>query len=41
MFEFVEKLLDLFCQDVEKILQLADATSAAAEYVKLDNLIDF
>ena len=37
----VERLLDLVYQDVEKILQLPEVNSFAAEYVKLDNAIDF
>ena len=37
----VKRLLYLFYQDVEKNLQLSEVTSVAAEYVELDNIIDF
>ena len=36
-----KKLLDLVYQDVEKIQQLQEVTSVAAEYVELDKIIDF
>ena len=34
-------MLNLFYQDVDKILQLLEATSVAAEYTELDNIIAF
>ena len=36
-----KKLLELVYQDVKKILQLSEVTSVAAEYVELDNIIEF
>ena len=39
--KWLKKLLDLFYQDVEIILQLPEVISITYEYVELDNIIDF